>query len=140
MIQSIIDGIIAAIRTEYDKSYRIYTESVEQGLQEPCFSILCLNGFNEKKIGQRHNRTYLFNIAYFPASDEPTAECLEVMENLYDLLKFINTGSAKLHGTDMSGKVVDGILQFQITYAASLLSLNTEINMEDLEIKTDGKG
>ena len=62
MIQKIVDGICMAIRTEYDKSFRIYTESVAQGLKEPCFSVLWLNGSNEKGVGVRHNRTYPFII------------------------------------------------------------------------------
>ena len=139
MIQKIIDGTIGAIRTEYDKSFRIYTESVEQGLKEPCFSVLCLNGTDEQNVGSRHNRTYLLNIAYFPSTDEPIAECLAVMENLYDLLSIIDVGSARLRGTDMSGDVIDGVLQFQVTYTPTLLMTSAETNMEDLEVKTDGK-
>lgn len=140
MIQSIIDGIIAAIRTEYDKSFKIYTESIEQGLKEPCFSVLCLEGSNEKKVGSRKNRTYPFNITYFPSSDEPYAECLAVMEALYDLLYIIDAGDKKLRGTGMNGNVVDGVLQFQVTYAFFLLAVKeTETGMEGLEIKTDGK-
>ena len=43
MMDKIINGIVNQIRQIYDESkYEIYTESVEQGLKEPCFSILCL--------------------------------------------------------------------------------------------------
>ena len=45
MINEIIDGISVAINTEFGDDYEIYTESIEQGLEEPCFSILCLNFF-----------------------------------------------------------------------------------------------
>lgn len=139
MIQEIIDGIIKAIRTEYDKSFRVYTESVEQGLIEPCFSVLCLNGTDEQNVGFRHNRAHPFNITYFPSTDEPLAECLKVMESLYDLLNIIEAGTSKLRGTAMSGDVVDGVLQFQVTYAFFLLATKTETGMEELEVKTDGK-
>lgn len=139
MIQKIVDGIIAAIRTEYDKSFRIYTESVEQGFKDPCFSILCLNGSGEKKAVARHNRTQLFIIRYFPSSKEPIAECNEVMERLYELLSIIDAGGVKIRGKEMKGKVVDGVLQFQITYASFLLETKAEICMEELEVSTDGK-
>ncbi len=140
MIQKIVDGIIAAIRTEYDKSFRIYTESVEQGFKEPCFSILCLDGSGEKKAVTRHKRTQLFIVRYFPASEEePIAECNEVMERLYELLSIIDAGGVKIRGKEMKGKVVDGVLQFQVTYASFLLENNKEISMEELEISTDGK-
>lgn len=140
MIQKIVDGICMAIRTEYDKSFRIYTESVAQGLKEPCFSVLWLNGSNEKGVGVRHNRTYPFIIRYFPSSEEePVKECSEVMENLYNILSIINTGTEKIRGTDMNGNVVDSVLQFQVTYKLSLLEQKDEINMEKLEVVTDGK-
>lgn len=138
-LQDIIDGIIAAIRTEYDTSFRIYTEKVEQGLIEPCFSILCVNGQNEQSVGDRYNREYLFNVTYFPSTDEPISECLAVMEVLYDALAIIDVGDVKLRGARMNGEVVDGVLQFQITYAAFLLAVKAETNMEDLEVETYGK-
>ena len=139
MIQSIIDGIIKAIRTEYDRSFRIYTESVEQGLKEPCFSILCLNGSDEQNVGTRRNREHLFNITYFPSTDTPISECFNVMENLYDLLSVIEVDTSMLRGTRMNGEIVDGVLQFQVTYAFFLLIANTEEGMEDIEVTTNGK-
>ena len=116
MIQKIIDGIIKAIRTKYDRSYRIYTESIEQGLIEPCFSVLCLNPSGEREISDRFKRFYPFMITYFPSSDEPVAECNEVCEVLLDVLNDIDTNVDVLHGTDLSGKVVDGNLQFSVQY------------------------
>lgn len=138
MIQDIIDGIIKAIRTQYDDSFKIYTESVEQGLVEPCFSIVCLNGQNVNGIC-RKNRTYPFNITYFPSStDEPRQECLNVLESLYDIFDVIEVGTSKLRGTGMSGDIIDGVLQFQVTYALFLMATKAETIMENLGVKTDG--
>lgn len=139
-MQKIINGIVTAIRTEYDKSFRIYTESVTQGLKEPCFSVLWLSGSSEKGACTRHNRTHSFIIRYFPLSEEePIKECSDVMENLYSILSIIDIGDGKIRGTNMNGNIVDGVLQFQITYALSLLETNEEINMEELEVVTNGK-
>ena len=139
MIQSIIDGIIKAIRTEYDRSFRIYTESVEQGLQEPCFSVLCLTGSDEQKVGSRRNREHLFNITYFPSTDEPISECLKVKENLFDLLNMIGTDDSMFSGANMSGDIVDGVLQFHVTYSFFLLKVKDEDYMENIEVTTNGK-
>ena len=139
MIQDIIDGIIKAIRTEYDKSFRIYTESVEQGLKEPCFSIICISGQNDKGVGSRTNRLYPFNITYFPSTDEPRLECLKVMESLYDVFDVIDVGSARLRGTGMNGDIVDGVLQFQVSFGFFLLATKVETNMDDVQVNTDGK-
>ena len=139
MIQSVIDGIINAIRTEYDRSFRIYTESVEQGLKEPCFSVLCLNGSDEQNVGTRRNREHLFNVTYFPSTDEPILECLKVMEDLYELLNVIEVDSSNMRGTRMKGEIVDGVLHFQVTYSFFLLIVNYEEGMEEIEVTTNGK-
>ena len=117
MIQSIINGIIKAIRTEYDKSHRIYTESVEQGLKEPCFIIRCLNPSGEREISNRFKRYYPFMITYIPSTTEPIAECNDVCENLLTLLYDIGTDIGVLHAFDTpSGEIVDGNLQFSVQY------------------------
>lgn len=37
MINSIIEGISISLNAEFGDNYTTYTESVEQGLKEPCF-------------------------------------------------------------------------------------------------------
>lgn len=39
MINKVIDGISKAINEEFGDEYNIYTEEIEQGLKEPCFSM-----------------------------------------------------------------------------------------------------
>ncbi len=71
MIDKIINGIVNRIRQKYDESkYEIYTESVEQGLKEPCFSILCLSPHIEHIVGTRYKRTLPFIIRYWSDSEE----------------------------------------------------------------------
>lgn len=132
MITKVIDGIIAAIRSKYDsKAYRIYTESVEQGLREPCFSIMCLKPEAQRKGTGRTRRFYSFDIVYFPKSDcEPVQECTEVYENLVECLMDIIADGRILHGSDISGTVVEGILHVQVTYDLFLLKQVEEQNME----------
>lgn len=137
MIQNIIDGIIKAIRTEYDKSFRIYTESVEQGLIEPCFSILCLNPSGEHEVGDRFKRFFPFVITYFPSTDEPIAECNAVCETLLGLLNDVETDIGLFHGSEMSGEVVDGNLQFTVQYQTFARLIKTPVDdMGDLTIDT----
>ncbi len=46
MINKIVDGISKAINKEFGNNYEIYTDGVEQGLNEPCFSIVSLKPTN----------------------------------------------------------------------------------------------
>lgn len=139
MIQSIMNGIIHAIRMKYDETFSIYTESVEQDLQKSCFSIMCLNSTDEAKAGTRHNRTYPCIISYFPASeDKPMQECLSVMDNLYQLLELLETDVKKIRAKEMKAEIEEGILKFQVTYAGFVLAIKEESLMEQVEVKTNG--
>lgn len=114
MIQAIIDGIIKTIKTEYGKSFRIYTESVEQGLIEPCFFVRCLSPMNEREVSDRYRRTYPFMITYFPSTEEPYSECHGVCETLFGLLNDVETDIGVVHMSETSGEIVDGNLQFSM--------------------------
>lgn len=129
MIQSIIDGVIAAIRTKYDSSYHIYTEAVKQGLKEPCFFVKCVSYAKEKQTTNRYSNSVPCNITYFPCTDEPIAECMQVCEALYDLLELISVEGHYLRGTGVKGQVVDGLLQFQVSYSPFMVSSAEENDM-----------
>lgn len=116
MINKIIDGISVAINSEFGDSYEIYTESIEQGLVEPCFSILCLNPTINQFLGKRYFRTNQFCIHYFSSSDEKKSECYSVMERLMDVLEIITVDGDQCRGTEMHGEVVDNVLSFFVNY------------------------
>ena len=116
MIDKIIDGISIAIHSEFGDPYEIYTESVEQGLQEPCFSILCLNPAINQKLGRRYFRTNQFCIHYFPKSSEERSECHAVAERLIGALEYITIDGDLCRGTEIRYEVVDGVLSFFVNY------------------------
>ena len=116
MINKIIDGISVAINSEFGDSYETYTESIEQGLVEPCFSILCLNPTINQVLGKRYFRENQFCIHYFPSSDEKRSECYEVTERLMNALEFITVDGDLCNGTDMHVEVVDNVLSFFVNY------------------------
>ena len=116
MINKIIDGISVAINSEFGDGYEIYTESIEQGLTEPCFSILCLNPTNEQFLGKKYFRTNQFGVHYFPSSDEARNESFMVMGRLFDALEYITVDGDLTMGTGMRAEFVDGVLHFFINY------------------------
>lgn len=118
MINSIVDAISISLNSEFGDAYEIYTQKVEQGLQEPCFSIFCLNPTNTQFLGKRYLRKNMFCIQYFPESNEEETECNNVLERLFDCLEIINVQGDLFRGTKMNGEVVDGVLNFFINYDA----------------------
>ena len=141
MINKIIDGISVAINSEFGDPYEIHTESIEQGLVEPCFSILCLNPTINQKLGKRYFRTNQFCIHYFPSSIEKQSECFAVLERLMKALEIITVTGDLCRGTDMHGEIIDGVLSFFVNYDMYVYKeKENEPAMESVVHNTNMKG
>ena len=112
MIKKIIDGICLALSSKFGEDREIYTEAVNQGLEDGSFSVVCLNPTNTQFLGNRYFRTNQFCIHYFPKTNEPKSECLEVLEDLYDALEIIDVDGDLIRGTNMTNEMDDGVLHF----------------------------
>ncbi len=141
MINAIIDGISMAINKEFGDGYEIYTESVEQGLNEPCFSILSLNPTVEQFLGKRYFRTNQFCIHFFPETDERQFECNEVTERLFNCLEIITVGGDLIRGNSLHSEISDGVLCFFVNYDLFTYQKEDVTDyMESVKHKTDAKG
>lgn len=141
MINKIIDGISVAINAEFGDDYEIYTESVEQGLNEPCFSILCLNPTNEQFLGRRYFRKNQFCIHYFPKSEEKNKEINEVRERLFECLELVTVDGDLCRGTNMSSETSNGVLSFFVNYDMFMYKMQEGTpTMESYDYSTDVKG
>lgn len=141
MINEIIDGICMAINAEFGDDYEIYTESVKQGLEEPCFSILCLNPTVERFLGKRYFRTNQFCIHYFPKTKDRQSECHAVAERLFSCLELITVSGDLIRGNTLHSEITDGVLSFFVNYDLfTYKHENVEESMETVEHKTDMKG
>lgn len=145
MINKIIDAISISINSNFGDAYEIYTESIEQGLKEPCFSIFCLNPTNDLVRNNRYFRSNQFGIQYFPSTDEPKAECNRVLERLYDCMELVTvvenvTTHSPVRGSRMKGEIVDGVLNFFINYNMFVYKIEDQTPMEELKVNNDVKG
>ena len=141
MINKIIDGISVAINSEFGDPYEIYTESTEQGLDEPCFSILCLNPTIDRKLGRRYFRRNQFCVHYFPSSNEERSECHAVLDRLVNALEIITVDGDLCRGTNMYGEVVDNVLSFFVNYDMYVHKKETAApTMETVIHNTNTKG
>lgn len=141
MINKITDGICEAIYKEFGDNYEIYTEEVEQGLKEPCFSIICINPTHELFRQNRYFKQHQFCIHYFPSTEEKRTECFDVLDRLYNCLEYIEikeeTDTSKTRGSDMHGEYNDGILNFFINYNMFMNQNEEEIKMDNYECDTN---
>lgn len=135
MINDIVIGIAQALNGVFGDDYEIYSQEVEQGLKEPCFLILLVDSSNERIIGSRFKRKQPFNILYFSKDDETTNDMYSVGERMNDALEFISFRDGKLMGTEMSFKVIDGVLNFLVDYNFTTIKQINNDYMKELTVK-----
>lgn len=144
MISSIIKGISVAINTEFGDGYTIYTESIKQGLKEPCFFISCLNPTNKVFFGERYFRTNQMCIQYIPTNTSvEKEECNAVVERLFNCLEYITVGEEPVRGSKMNSEIIDGILNFFVNYDLFIMKLkNEKVAMNEIlkNVAVKGKG
>lgn len=135
MINSIVDGIIAAVKTAYP-SCDVYTEQVEQGFEPPCFFVRPVNPEIKQFLGKRYYRQHLFAVHYFPALEDSRAEINTVIEKLYLYLEYITADGDPLRGTNMRTEISDDVLVFFVNYDLFVHKMNIETDpMEQLMIE-----
>ena len=139
-IQNLIDAIAEALFQEFGSDYEYYTEKVEQGLNEPCFLIRCINPTKNLFLGRCYKRTNQFGIQYIPSTADANEECTSVLERLFECLENVILSGKPIHGTELHGEITDGILTFTVNYDGFVLKTEEQYNMEELEILTEAKG
>ena len=123
MINLIIDAISIKLYEAFGEGSEIYRE-VKQGLEEPCFLISLITKEKESLLKNRSNAIVSFIIQYFPKKDDE--ECYKIGDLLEEELLYIKTTKNDLlRGSDIHYEVVDGVLQFFISYNYIVMSEET---------------
>ena len=143
MLNKIITGISQALDAEFNsgnEEYTIYTEDVEQGLEEPCFFVFSLKPSSKQLAGNRYERKYPFDIHYFPKSEDSNNEINEVTERLFTALEYISIDSGLIRGTSMNAEIVDNVLHFFINFNIIVKKeIPKDPYMEELELMEEVK-
>lgn len=116
MTDRIIKAVSLALNEEFGDSYKIYTEEVSQGMETPCFFIICDRPGRKLYFDRKHFRSNIFCIQYTPHTEDIRAECNEVAERLFECLEYIRVDGSLLRGTKMEPETADGILYFFLNY------------------------
>lgn len=142
MVNNLIDGISIKLNQVFGDGMDIHSETVKQGLKEPCFFIAVLNPSQAKMIKGRYFRQHPFDVHYFPSkSDKKNEEMQRVASDLLDGLEYITLENGDLvRGTSMNYEVVDGVLHFFVQYNMFVKKIEVVDDMETLTMETDVKG
>lgn len=141
MSEGLLIGITQALDEEFGSDISVYTDEMEQGIETPCFLVTDLISTEEQILGNRYKRSYPFMVQYFPKERQYRLECDKVKDRLFNCLEYIMADENRTRGTDMSGRIVDGILNFEVTYNMQIFKDRrdrTEI-MENLATSQDVK-
>jgi hypothetical protein len=144
MLNQIIEAISTAIFAEFGEGYKCYMESIEQGLEEPCFFVQCLNPSHELFLNRRYFRQNHFVIQYFPKDHDYHRECHDVAERLYGCLEYITLYDADaeadeskpIRGGEMHFEIANGVLNFMVDYNCFMNKAESNDAMETMESVT----
>ena len=117
MIREILEGISIALNEEFGDGYTIYTESVEQGLKEPCFFVSCIAPTFRHYFDKRYFSTNQVCVQFIPDSQNSARLAgNNVTGRLFSCLEYIQAGNDLIRGTGMRAEMVDEILNFFVSY------------------------
>ena len=142
MVNEIIDGISVALADAFD-GITIYSESVAQDLQEPCFFILNLTSREVRLVGNRAQRNMAFDIHYFPESNlSPKYECQSIAERLYPVMREIALlDGSKVLGLNLNHDIVDGVLHFNVEFKPTIVYMGERAeDMQTIDVNQSFKG
>lgn len=143
MVKDIIDGISNALYENF-KGVTIYSESIEQGFEEPCFFVMPLNSSEIPLIGVRAFRSVPLDVHYFPKSEkEAYAEMENVASKLYGILRRITLlDGSMLNGFNLNHKAQDGVLHFFVEFKPPIRYVTEPDEMQEsldhnIEVEND---
>ena len=136
MVNDIVNGISKAIYDEYGAGCKIYTESIEQGLSNPCFFIAVLDSDQARIIGNRYQKNIAVDVHYFPGTKAKNKEMRRVEEALYSILERITLPNGDmLNGFQLHSEPVKEVLHFFVTYKPIVkYQQEAEENMAAVEV------
>ena len=129
MINAIMEAIGMALDAEFGQGYECYIGEMGRDMKGGAFLIQCLNTASALLRGRRRHRRSQFCIQYFPPSeDDRNRECYGVLERLNQCLEYINLDGIMIRGTQMNGKVADGVLDFFVNYDCFVCGHGEEVH------------
>lgn len=128
--QEIVDRLRTAFPAE---RYDIYTESIEQGFQTPCFSLRLLRADAMPYPSGWQELVQHFDVRFFPTESRPREQCRETALTLLRLLR----RTEHLRGESLEWQITDDVLHFFVDFRQFIREIPEKIPMEELHQKTE---
>ena len=138
MLTKIIQSISIKLNAVFGDTHKVHAESIEQGLEAPCFFILPMQLEQVHILWNRYKRIQPFDIHYFPVTNTKT-ECYDMAEQLVEALEEVQFDAGPIRGRRMKWEVIDGVLHFFVNFDFYALKLIVPDLMGTVDITTDLK-
>lgn len=101
MINDIKDGIVGALVNAFP-GVPVHDEPVTQGIVEPSFSVRCVKPERNLFRGKRYYEEDLYEVVYFPPTNNRYQDSNETVETLFNCLEVITLpDETTIRGRDM---------------------------------------
>ena len=116
MIKKLIGAVAQSIRERLGAGYKVYTESVHQNLEKPCFFVECESAEKVPLLGRRFFLRMWVKISFLSSGDRKNYEEQEILGDLFLALNTIKTEEKSLMGRKIHAKRESGILTLRGCY------------------------
>lgn len=133
-INDFIDSVTIALHNQFGNDYKYYVEEMEQNAKKPCFVVGVLNPMIRSTNARRYVRTCPMVLHYFTEKEntlDAKKDCFGISEQLWQTLEYLTVNDCVLRGESISWELVDGVLEFFITYSYPIYKVSETIYMED---------
>lgn len=133
MTNEVVNGVIAAIKTAFP-SIPIYDNQVDQGIEEPSFSVRCVVPKQNLYRGKRYLKSHFMEIVYFPPKTDSYTNCNDVADTLFTCLEYIQAGEDLIRGKNMEAHYDDDrTLIFTLNYDYFVIRTDDQTIMDELK-------
>jgi len=116
MLNLIVDGIYETIYDEFGSDYAIYTESIEEELKVPCFTIFMVSMEQERLLNTRRSGRYQMCVRFYPETVKRQYECGCIAGRLAASLEEIMIDDDLIRGSGIKAELMDDGLSCMVTY------------------------
>ena len=134
MVTNFFDAITVALHNTFGDNYKYYLEIVEQNAKKPCFVVDALTPIIRSAGLRKYEFTIPIMIHYFtnePDTQKAKRDSYDVGERIFDALEYLHVDDRIIRGEDVTIELVEGVLEFSITYRLTGLTLPEIIYMEE---------
>ena len=134
MTNEFIDAITTTLYQHFGESYTYYVEDIEQNFKKPCFMVNTLNPSIRSTGIRSYHRVIPIVIHYFTDKDNTSSakkDCYLVAEDILESLEYLTVNNKLFRGEDISWELVEGVLQFFITYRLDAIREIEEVLIEE---------